>query len=328
MVLSGVSVGKDISETLVPREDACGWFDRFHPLARAVPSTGIGLVQARAASKDWSQAPKRGDASTKRTEVTTGEHRVRQGCEVVADDGWQVFQKPGCRVAPRDCPDLVSSKMPVLERRSLAGARRVSVTDDRRGGDDAVPSREPGAPREVDILEVHEIRRIEAAKLPKHCAPVEGGTCACAEDGDWRTRLDAWFAGSTIPGDAGAVDPNPRRLDGFRVVREDHLACDAADAFVLRGCCDQGVHPSWFRDCVVVQGDDQLASRLTGGAIIGRGEPLVRGVADQSDPAIPGRELGDDIGSAIARVVVDNDHLEPTGCLLGKEGRHQPVEMG
>jgi len=77
-VLSGVSVSKDVSEPLIPREDASGWFDRFHPLTGALPSTGIGLVQAGAASKDWSQSPKRGDASAKRTEIATGDHRVGQ----------------------------------------------------------------------------------------------------------------------------------------------------------------------------------------------------------------------------------------------------------
>ena len=120
--------------------------------------------------------------------VTAGEEHVR---EVEGRHRHAVArQLPGRRVLGQQ-PHPVAADEPVLERRALARRRRAAVVGDRARLVDGAPARRPGPPGDVDVLEVGEERRVEAADRLEHRAPVERDAAGRAEDVARRRRPSA-----------------------------------------------------------------------------------------------------------------------------------------
>src|SRR5262245_9704838 len=145
------------------------------------PARHAGALDVAACAPDRGCAGETCEQATPAGEASAFQHRDAHRQRTRCDVKRQERPKQGRGHALDESPEAVARAVEIAERRTRAADAAADMGDDSGGRLQYAPAQEPQAEAEVDVLEIAEIARIEAAGGFERFAPHQHGGGAGAE---------------------------------------------------------------------------------------------------------------------------------------------------
>ena len=207
-------------------------------------------------------------------------HRDEEERELGCEQGRQERrqQRPWVHAEHRQ-PAVALEQEPLL----LALRELVVVLDDRAARHPDAPAREPQPQRQVQVLAVHEVVRVEAAGGVPRAPPHDQRRARREPDRAVLARVRDTRAVAARPADAEPVHLAAARVD-LLAARQRHDRLPRAPIGVRVRRCAQRVEAPRRRHGVGVQEEQQRSGGGRGAGVAAAGEPQVAVEPDESRP--------------------------------------------